>query len=261
MSNPSPTKIRLLFATLGLLLLAGLTLWGLQFFNQQQVLPPMPSVVSRQDPPKLVIDQPLIDLGTVVEGVEIPYTATFSNVGGEPLEILDVSTSCGCTLLNLKDKVIAPGKTGELDVVMDTAMKQGPVRKTIELKTNDPDQPSATMVLQANVLPKMTTASPLLTDITHPTTPAPMQPEKTAANPHANLGNLKPHTGPPKLFVGQCATCHVQKRGREKGKSAVSGGLCNVPWLDRQRGYGKPPIPLPLLLFLATTMTRPPMRA
>ncbi|MEZ4573348.1 MAG: DUF1573 domain-containing protein [Vampirovibrionales bacterium] len=42
------------------------------------------------------------------------YTLTIQNLGGEPLVIDHVDTSCGCTLLNLKDKGDCAGKQGEL---------------------------------------------------------------------------------------------------------------------------------------------------
>jgi mono/diheme cytochrome c family protein len=191
-----------------LIILIPLLFGGIMLLARQAKLP---RLVSRTDPPKISILEPTHDLGTVEEGVEIPYVFTIHNVGGEPLEIKDVSTSCGCTLLNLKDKVIAPGKTGELEVTMDTSMKQGYVKKSIVIFTNDPESPKKLVYLGANVLPRerdnpepFRPKSPLLSSTTlEPNTPEVF----SVSNPHTGLTEKDKA----KIFVGNCAVCHVQQ--------------------------------------------------
>lgn len=201
-----------------------------------------PMVVSRQDPPKLSFDKEIYDLGTVVEGVEVPYTIALSNIGGEPLRIKDVNTSCGCTLTKLREKVIMPGKSTQLEVVLDTAMKQGPVRKTIDITSNDPKRPKAVITLSATVLPKLAGTNTLSTTPgisvgsstdTTPNNPllptAPLNGSDTMDDPHAGMSLSGKVNGKAKIFTGQCATCHVKKGIGKTGKALFQAdcGMCH----------------------------------
>lgn len=169
-----------------------------------------PILVSRKDPPHIKVDKSLFDMGTVAEGVEIPHVIPVRNIGGEPLKIINVHTSCGCTLVNMKKHMIEPGKTADLEVTMDTAMKQGVVRKAIEISSNDPKTPKITIYLSANVLPRP--GSPLgktsggtnmgMSSLLGGEDPA------MTADPHATLTDEGKRA---KIFTGNCATCHVQQ--------------------------------------------------
>jgi mono/diheme cytochrome c family protein len=175
-----------------------------------------PVLISRTDPPKISFEEKLHELGTVAEGVEVPYVFRMHNVGGEPLVIQDVSTSCGCTLLNLKDKFIEPGKTGDLEVVMDTTMKQGYVKKRIDVFSNDPEHPKVSVFLAANVLPGVKSKAGDKSGSGMEEMSMGLGKGKTAFDPHVGLSE----TGKAKIFTGRCATCHVQM-----GKGKLGGDL------------------------------------
>lgn len=160
-----------------------------------------PVIVSRKDPPELQLEKPLYNLGVVIEGSELPHVIPLHNVGGEPLIISKVYNSCGCTLLTLKDKVIAPGKTGELEVLIDTTMKQGTVVKPIEIYSNDPTHPKTTVHLSANIIPRVISSS----GSGGTSGGAGLG---TPVDPHANLTNSDRQL---KMFGGQCASCHVSQ--------------------------------------------------
>lgn len=169
-----------------------------------------PVIVSRTDPPKISFEEKSHELGTVMEGVEIPYIFKIHNVGGEVLEISNVTTTCGCTLLKLKDKFVEPGKTTDLEVVMDTAMKQGYVKKTIDIFSNDPKHPKTTITIAANVLPNKN-PKPKFTDFT-----VKGGNDSRSLDPHMGLSE----SGRAKIFTGNCATCHVNM-----GKGKMGGDL------------------------------------
>lgn len=58
----------------------------------------------------------------------------FTNTGDEPLVIINVQSTCGCTIPTKPTEPIAPGKTGKIDVKYN--MHTGPIRKTITVESN-----------------------------------------------------------------------------------------------------------------------------
>lgn len=76
------------------------------------------------------------DFGKVSEGEKLSYTFTFENKGKSDLIISSASTTCGCTVPKYDKKPIAPGSTGNLEVVFDTSGRNGTQTKTITVKSN-----------------------------------------------------------------------------------------------------------------------------
>lgn len=71
--------------------------------------------------------------------VEFP----FQNVGSEPIAIVSVRHSCGCTTGALSKDVYAPGEGDRLSVKMNLDGLHGPQSKTVSVYTSDrPDTPS-----------------------------------------------------------------------------------------------------------------------
>lgn len=58
----------------------------------------------------------------------------FTNTGDEPLIIINVQSTCGCTVPSKPTEPILPGKTGKIDVKYN--MNTGPIRKTITVQSN-----------------------------------------------------------------------------------------------------------------------------
>ncbi|MDI9258107.1 MULTISPECIES: DUF1573 domain-containing protein [Flavobacterium] len=58
----------------------------------------------------------------------------FTNTGDAPLIIINVQSSCGCTVPSKPTEPIMPGKTGKIEVKYN--MNPGPIRKTITVETN-----------------------------------------------------------------------------------------------------------------------------
>lgn len=81
------------------------------------------------------------------------------NTGNENLEILRISTSCGCTKAKMSEdaRIIAPGAVATLIVTMDPASHKayfdlGPIKRVVYIKTNDKNNPEIEIELTANVL-------------------------------------------------------------------------------------------------------------
>jgi len=76
------------------------------------------------------------DFGKVSEGEKLSYTFTVDNKGKSDLIISSASTTCGCTVPKYDRKPIAPGKSGNIEVVFDTSGRNGMQTKTITVKSN-----------------------------------------------------------------------------------------------------------------------------
>jgi mono/diheme cytochrome c family protein len=132
--------------------------------------------------PQVSFPETEFDLGEIDEGIEISHKFKIENHGKKTLLIKTAYSTCGCTVPHIKKKEIPPGESGDLDVVMNTAMKQGDIVKPIEIRTNDPVNPVSTIYIKARV-----------------------------RSCHGELGTDRIAT----IFSGRCAACHV-KNGVDK---------------------------------------------
>lgn len=91
--------------------------------------------------PRLVVVEPVADLGKVVKGHKPTHTFTVRNEGTETLEIAGVEPACHCTLADF-DRQIAPGAEGEVTAVVDTTSLNGPGSVGLRMVSNDPQSPT-----------------------------------------------------------------------------------------------------------------------
>jgi len=99
------------------------------------------------------------DLGIVIYGEVASHTFSVKNAGTEPLEILRLSTSCGCTkaMIAEEDKIIAPGQSVDMLVTFDPAVHEddsdlGDIIRVVYIRTNDPKNPETEVEITANVI-------------------------------------------------------------------------------------------------------------
>ena len=109
--------------------------------------------------PAITITPSRYDLGTVIYGEVAEHTFVVKNSGDEPLEILRLSTSCGCTKAAMakEDKVIAPGQSANLLVTFDPAVHKddsdlGDLIRIIYVRTNDPENSEVEVEITAKVV-------------------------------------------------------------------------------------------------------------
>ncbi len=99
--------------------------------------------------PRIAIEPMAHDFGEIAQGSVVKFTFTIKNTGDAPLEI-NARPSCGCVVPKY-DRVIEPGQEGALEAQLSTAGFRGLQNKTIQVTTNDPDNPSLTLRLTANI--------------------------------------------------------------------------------------------------------------
>ncbi len=68
---------------------------------------------------------------------------------GRAIEVLDVRTSCGCTIANVPKKYVPPGEKVDIQVKLHTAGRTGPFVGRIFVRTNDKEFPSLSMKIEA----------------------------------------------------------------------------------------------------------------
>lgn len=97
------------------------------------------------------------DFGKVKEGTKVEHLFEFTNVGDQPLQIIKVDASCGCTVPDWQPKTpILPGKTGSIKVVFNTQGHPGLAYKEVTIKSNavlpDKSKERYTVVLKGEVV-------------------------------------------------------------------------------------------------------------
>jgi len=102
--------------------------------------------------PKAVAPEPIKDVGVASKGDKITYDFVIRNEGNAPLEISEVRPACGCTVASF-DKTIAPGQSGKVHLVIDTATFSGGIAKGVTVFTNDTDNPQIELTVRAMVQP------------------------------------------------------------------------------------------------------------
>ncbi len=102
--------------------------------------------------PKMDIPVKVKDVGVVPQGQKIHVDFQIVNDGDQPLEIRAVRPTCGCTVAKF-DRKVAPGRAGLIKATVDTTDYAGPITKSLLVLTNDPQTPTATLVVKAIVQP------------------------------------------------------------------------------------------------------------
>lgn len=107
-------------------------------------------------PPQATLTSDQIDFGDVIMGEEVSQQVSLTNNGGEPLEILSISTSCGCTTASINQMIIPPGETATLLIEFDSGAHGiedlVPLFRQVFIATNDPQQPEVVIDITANVV-------------------------------------------------------------------------------------------------------------
>ncbi len=103
---------------------------------------------------KLVFDPATWDFGTIreVDG-RVSHTFTGENRGDRPLVILDVVTSCGCTVPRFSRRPILPGEKTEITVTFDPTNRPGIFDKDLTVYSSD-RRKIATLTVHGEVTPR-----------------------------------------------------------------------------------------------------------
>lgn len=92
-----------------------------------------------------------IDLTPKAGDQEAVANFKYENTGKTPITIKNVKSSCGCTTAALKKNDVAPGEKGEVTATFKIGGRTGVQQKTVTVETDDPSQPSITLMLKATI--------------------------------------------------------------------------------------------------------------
>lgn len=98
------------------------------------------------------LDNNIWDFEKVREGEILKHGFTLKNETGKTLTIKSVSTSCGCTVSQVKKKILKPKETTSIEVSFDPKGYSGPVKQFIYVNTDDIDKPVVRFIIKAEVL-------------------------------------------------------------------------------------------------------------
>ena len=145
------------------------------------------------------------EINVVANAAAAHFVFNFTNVSTNPVVILSVRPSCGCTTTKLPPLpwTLAPGTNGQMEATVNLESKSGTLYKTLAVST---DKGSKTLLLKITIrpfeMPKMSEAERA-------------QNQKIAAADRQTV------------FKGECATCHVQ-RGEGKYGEALYQADCAI---------------------------------
>jgi hypothetical protein len=110
-------------------------------------------MAAEKTPPKISIEPPSFDFGTVIGGRTVEKEFIIRNFGGEDLAIAKIVPSCGCTVVDQEfQKPIKAGSTGSFRLSLRVPPSPGHVVKSVIVKSNDPSQPNLELRIEATVV-------------------------------------------------------------------------------------------------------------
>jgi hypothetical protein len=101
--------------------------------------------------PKIFFETLTHDFGKLKPEQEVTYDFNFKNNGDGVLEIQNVRSSCGCTVVVPDKRSLAPGESSFLKVKYHAGRGAGMVEKKITVYTNDPSQSAIILTISAAV--------------------------------------------------------------------------------------------------------------
>ena len=103
--------------------------------------------------PKLeIVEGKKFYLDTLSEGSVVEKNLIIKNAGTDSLFILDVTTSCGCTVAKLSRTLLLSGDTALLHINIDFSNLSGHVKKKVFLSSNDPEEKKTAIEFSALIL-------------------------------------------------------------------------------------------------------------
>ncbi|MDR1203380.1 MAG: DUF1573 domain-containing protein [Tannerellaceae bacterium] len=100
-----------------------------------------PGTMIAQNNAEFHINEPTHDFGVIAEADGLAsHTFIIKNTGTDPLIIIRVTASCGCTRPDWTKSPIEPGKTGEVTISYNPKGRPGPFLKSVSVLSNAKNQ-------------------------------------------------------------------------------------------------------------------------
>src|SRR5262245_51185746 len=90
-------------------------------------------------------------LKSTPEDKQLTTQFTFANAGADPVEILEVNTSCGCTTAATDKKHYTSKQSGVVAVAYTIGLSEGLHTHTITVVTNEPADNRYTLIFTADL--------------------------------------------------------------------------------------------------------------
>ncbi|MCB0505043.1 MAG: DUF1573 domain-containing protein [Cyclobacteriaceae bacterium] len=108
-----------------------------------------------QQAQSITFEEPSHDFGTIKEeNGPAEFDFKFKNTGSEPLKILNVKASCGCTTPNWTREEVAPGGEGFIRASYNPHNRPGPFHKTLTVTTSTSANNTVVLRINGQVEPK-----------------------------------------------------------------------------------------------------------
>jgi hypothetical protein len=101
--------------------------------------------------PRVVVDAPEFDFGTMQRGATKSHEFVFKNTGDAPLRLEVGQTSCKCTLGEVSSRPLEPGDSIPVKLEWSAKVAAGEFRQTATVLTNDPRKPRVDLLVKGYV--------------------------------------------------------------------------------------------------------------
>lgn len=81
------------------------------------------------------------DFGVLKRGPVAMYSFEFTNTGDQPLIVMDVKPSCGCTNVEWPKTPVLPGQKGKIQLGLKTDEQHGIFNKEVYIQSNAVNNP------------------------------------------------------------------------------------------------------------------------
>jgi hypothetical protein len=102
--------------------------------------------------PKVQVDEPHYDFGTMQRGTSKSHEFAIRNVGEAPLKLRAGTTTCKCTLSEVDEAPLAPGESTKVKVQWSAKSDNGPFRQTANVLTNDPLRSNVELTVDGKIM-------------------------------------------------------------------------------------------------------------
>lgn len=108
--------------------------------------------VAQAPKPVLTFEKVHHNFGKIPVDRKVSYRFKATNTGGAPLQIKQVAPSCGCTYTMVGQWYLKAGESTEIDATFNPAGMRGVVRKSMQVISDDPENPTIHLSFEAEVV-------------------------------------------------------------------------------------------------------------
>lgn len=113
----------------------------------QVALAPPGATLPNGPQPRVAVDNPNYDFGTLDTDVHGEHTFLFTNKGQAPLTLGKGTTTCSCVLSDLAKAELTPGESTKIVLQFKSKGRIGDYRQSGTILTNDPASPRVTLTI------------------------------------------------------------------------------------------------------------------